>query len=228
MTDGTRGGQQPGRGDSAPSRSTTIIGGGASAVLLAVIGAAGGWVLAGDQEQPAAPPPRGATDSRTSVAETSSPPGRTTPARLSSSPSPTQASPSGLTVPELVGMDFEEAREELRDRQLGWQFVFGRGSSSSVRSTNPAPGTPVRRGVTVVVTVAGAAPPSEIPDLVGDSCNEAKDELVEDGFSPRYPTGRSGEVIAQQPAGGTIGRWNDIVQIWCGTGPSGDESARVQ
>ncbi|PZV95013.1 PASTA domain-containing protein [Micromonospora phaseoli] len=203
-----------------------LIGGGVAAVLLAVIGAAGGWVLAGDQQGSVATPPPAATGSRTPVAETSSPPGRPTPTRPSSSPS--QSRPTGLTVPELVGMDFEEAREELRDLGLGWQFVFGSGSSSSVRSTKPAPGTPVRRGITVVITVAGAAPPSEVPDLVGESCNDAKDELVEDGFSPRYPTGRSGVVTAQQPAGDTVGKWNDVVQIWCGTAPSGDESTSAR
>ncbi|MBX7269811.1 PASTA domain-containing protein [Micromonospora sp. Llam7] len=213
---------RPGVGDTGRNRTTLIVGGGLAAVLLAVIGAAGGWVLAGDQQRPVAAP-SGGTTSSTPVAQTSPPRERPTPTSTPSS-SPMTSRPSGLTVPDLVGMDFEDAREELRDRGLGWQFVFGSGSSSSVLSTRPAPGTPVRRGVTVVVTVAGAAPPNEVPDLLGESCGEARNELVEDGFSPRYPTGRSGTVTAQQPTGGTIARWNDIVRIWCGRAPNEDES----
>ncbi|GAB3853980.1 hypothetical protein GCM10029963_46220 [Micromonospora andamanensis] len=226
MTDGTTDGRS-GRGDTAPDRKRLIISGGAAAVLLAIIGAAGGWVLAGDQVGPD-PVASGATGTPTPTpaVRTSPPrerPTTTAPATPSTSPSPSR--PAGLTVPDLVGMDFEEAREELRDLGLGWQLVFGSGDSSSVSSTDPAPGTPVRRGVTVKVSVAGAAPPNEVPDLTGETCNEAGAELVDDGFSPRYPNGRSGTVSSQRPVGGTVGRWNDVVQIWCGTPPSADASA---
>ncbi|MFF5214069.1 PASTA domain-containing protein [Micromonospora sp. NPDC000442] len=226
MTDGTTDGR-PGRGDTDPGRTRLIIGGGAAAVLLAIIGAAGGWVLAGDQVRPG-PVSSGATGTPipSPTVRTSPPRERPTPNTAttpSNSPSPSR--PTGLTVPDLVGADFEEAREELRDLGLGWQLVFGSGDSSSVRSTDPAPGTPVRRGVTVKINVAGAAPPNEVPDLIGEACNEARDELVDDGFSPRYPNGRSGTVTSQQPPGGTVGRWNDVVQIWCGTPPTADASA---
>lgn len=207
---------RPGRGDGGPDR-TLIVGGSLAALLLAVIGAAGGWVLAGDQRPPTTAVPADAAGSRTpSPQPTKSPPrARPTSAAPPSSAAPTRS--AGLTVPDLVGMDFEEAREELRDRGLGWQFVFGSGDSSSVRSTNPAAGTPVKRGITVVINVAGQAPPNEVPDLLGEKCRDAGDELVDDGFSPRYPTGRSGTVTAQDPVGGTVLRWNDIVAISCGT-----------
>ncbi|WP_204035321.1 PASTA domain-containing protein [Micromonospora qiuiae] len=214
MNDGTTDGRS-GRGDAGPDRRL-IIGGGLAAVLLAIIGATGGWVLAGDRK-PTTPLSADATGGPTPSAQpTTSPPrSRPTPAAKPSSAAPAQ--PTGLTVPDLVGMDFEEAREELRDRGLGWRFVFGRGNSSSVRSTNPEAGTPVKRGITVVVNVAGAAPPNEVPDLIGDDCSDAKDRLVDDGFSPRYPTGKSGTVTAQDPPDGTMRQWNDIVSIWCGT-----------
>ncbi|MEV2237715.1 PASTA domain-containing protein [Micromonospora sp. NPDC049891] len=226
MTDGTRDGR-PGRGDTGPDRTRLIIGGGAAAVLLAIIGAAGGWVLAGDQASTdRVSSGATGTPTPTPAVRTSPPrdrPTATTPTTPSNNPSPSR--PTGLTVPDLVGTDFEEARDELRELGLGWQLVFGSGDSSSVRSTDPAPGTPVRRGVTVKVNVAGAAPPNEVPDLIGEKCNEAGAELVDDGFSPRYPNGRSGAVMSQQPSGGTVGRWNDVVQIWCGTPPSADASA---
>jgi hypothetical protein len=226
MTDGNTGGR-PGRDDTGSDRTRLIIGGGAAAVLLAIIGATGGWVLAGDQVKPG-PVSSGVTGSPTPAVPTSPPADRptpTTPTRPSSSPSRSPSRPAGLTVPDLIGANFEEAREELRELGLGWQLVFGSGDSSSVRSTDPAPGTPVRRGVTVKINVAGAAPPNEVPDLTGETCDEAGDELVDEGFSPRYPNGRSGTVTSQQPPGGTVGRWNDVVQVWCGTPPSADPSA---
>ena len=45
-----------------------------------------------------------------------------------------------------------------------------------------------------------ARPRAEVPDLVGDDCAEAADELVEAGLYPRYRSGRTGEVTAQEPA----------------------------
>ncbi|MEV6691258.1 PASTA domain-containing protein [Micromonospora sp. NPDC051196] len=207
-------------------RRTMLVGGGVAAVLLSVIGAAGGWVLAGDQKP---------TTNRSVVADGSRSPSaqatptpRERPTPTSASTSATAPRPTGLTVPDLVGMDFEEARDELRKRGLGWKFVFGSGDNPSVRSTDPAAGTPVKRGVTVSITVAGAAPLNEVPDLVGKRCREAAAELVDDGFSPRYPSGRSGTVTAQEPVGGTVGRWDDVVSIFCGTPPPDAESPSPQ
>ena len=215
MTDG-----QPEQADTRPDRKTMLVGGGVAAALLAVIGAAGGWVLAGDK-RPTAPP--AVADG--SLSPTPGPPAPSTPrVRPTPSSAPTSATPArptGLTVPDLVGMDFEEARNELRKRGLGWRFVWGSGDNPSVRSIDPVAGTPVRRGITVAVTVAGAAPPNEVPDLIEESCRDAAAELVDDGFSPRYPSGRSGTVTAQEPVGGTVGRWDDVVSIFCGT-PSPD------
>ncbi|PZG18762.1 penicillin-binding protein [Micromonospora craterilacus] len=226
MTDGTTD-RETGRDGTGPDRVTLMVGGGIAAALLAVIGSAGGWVLAGDEKSPVTAPVE-AADSRSPSAQTTPPPrGRPTPTTAApSSTAPTR--PTGLTVPDLVGMNFEEARHELRGLGLGWQFVFGNGNSSSVLSTNPTAGTPVQRGVTVVVTVTGSAPPNSVPDLLGMKCRDAGAELVDDGFSPRYPTGRSGTVTAQEPEGGAVRKWNDIVSISCGTASSGDESASPQ
>ncbi|QOC94581.1 PASTA domain-containing protein [Micromonospora craniellae] len=222
MTDGTtdRGEVRVGTG---PDRTRVVIGGGLAAVLLAVVGAAGGWMLAGDQEPPGTTT-LDASGSRAPTSEGEPTPREKPTTATSSQPARPAPNRTDLTVPELVGMDFEEAREELRDRGLRWEFVFGTGDSSSVRSTEPAGGSPVKRGTSVKVTVAGAAPESSVPDLVGDSCGEAQDELADDGFYPRYPTGKSGTVTTQQPTAGTVGRWNDVVQIWCGTTPSPESS----
>ncbi|WP_165521956.1 PASTA domain-containing protein [Micromonospora zingiberis] len=221
MTDGITDGR-PERADTRPDRTTMLVGGGVAAVLLAVIGAAGGWVLAGDQKPPQNPPVVADGSRSPSAAATPTPRERPTPSSAPTSATPPR--PTGLTVPDLVGLDFEEARDELRKRGLGWSFVFGSGDNSSVRSTDPPAGTPVRRGITVKVIVAGAAPPNEVPDLIGERCRDAGAELVDDGFSPRFPTGRTGTVTAQDPPGGTLRQWNDVVSISCGT-PADDEDS---
>lgn len=124
-------------------------------------------------------------------------------------------------MPPLIGTDFAEARDELRERRLGWRLVFGTGTGRTVARTSPAVGAEVRPGTTVHLYVTGPAPASTVPEVVGEECDDAADELVDDGFYPRYRSGRRGVVTRQEPAGGSTGNWNDPVAIWCGvTTPS--------
>ncbi len=200
MTDGQE--RQPVRDENGPNRTRLFVGGALAAVLLAVIGASTGWVLAGESEPPyparrvhrpptPAPRPPSRPNGRAEDRPTSTPPTR----------------PAGLTVPKLVGADFEQAREELRD--LGSAGGWCSGAGAARWSTSPSPGAPVKRGVTVVVWVAGPAPADTVPDLDGRACSDAADELVDAGFSPRYRTG-PGRSPPRSPPGalpvGTTGR----------------------
>ncbi|KAB1902662.1 PASTA domain-containing protein [Micromonospora sp. AMSO1212t] len=198
---------------SGPRRGRMLLGGGVAVILLAVIGASVGWILAGEPERPAErgdTAPVGAAS--TSASATTAPPTTTT-----ARPSGTRSSaPAGLTVPEVVGVDFEQARRDLRERRLGWRLVFGTGTGRTVERTSPAPGTPVKRGTTVTVWVAGPAPTVTVPDVGTLSCSDAADDLVEAGLYPRYATGRQGPVTAQQPVAGGTARWNDQVTLTCG------------
>ncbi|MEU2615065.1 PASTA domain-containing protein [Micromonospora sp. NPDC007271] len=220
MTDDGYPDRQPGLGDDpGPDRTRMLLGGGLAAVLLAVIGASGGWVLAGDAEPPTQPvasvpaqPPT--SDGTPTDASSGTPRQRPTGARTTT--------PAGLTVPEVVGTDFERARQELRDRKLGWRLVFGTGSGRNVQRASPAPGTPVRRGTTVTLWVAGPAPAVSVPDLIAQDCGDAADDLVAAGLYPGYRTGRRGPVTAQDPVGGATARWNDQVALTCGDEPSTD------
>ncbi|MFJ6196857.1 PASTA domain-containing protein [Micromonospora sp. NPDC092111] len=199
-----------------PGRATVLLGGALATVLLAAVGGTVGWVLA-DPGEPA-------TDPSSVAAPTSSPAGptgqpttsRPTAARTTTPPAPPVG--GGLTVPPLVGLDFEKARDELHDRRLGWRLVFGTGSGRAVTGTVPAAGTPVRPGTSVRVLVSGPAPEVDVPDMVGEDCAEAADELGERGLFPDYPTGRRGKVTAQVPAADTTAHWNDQVAISCETG----------
>jgi hypothetical protein len=225
MTDGNTGQQGPGGGGGGGAgRSTVVLGGGLVAVLLVAIGATGGWLLAGGDGASDGSPVASVSASGEPTAATTAPrpsTGRTTPSAPRTSAS---TKPTGLTVPPVVGTDFEDARETLRDRRLGWRLVFGTGVGRSVVRTSPEVGTEVTRGTTVQLYVAGPAPAATVPDLFGEDCAEAADDLGEDGFYPRYRSGRTGKVSRQEPVAGSTARWNDEISIWCGAGPPSSPS----
>ncbi|MEU6072488.1 PASTA domain-containing protein [Micromonospora sp. NPDC047074] len=208
--------------DAGPNRPNMLLRGGLAVVLLAAVGATGGWLLAGEDDTPV-PPSSAALDSPTGTPSVE----RSSAAR-STPPAPPKATPSrraGLTVPALIGEDFEDARDELRERRLGWRLVFGSGTGTTVERTSPAVGTGVEPGNTVTLYVSGPAPAATVPDVVGDKCGDAADDLVDEGFYPDYKAGRNGRVTRQDPAGDSTGRWNDQVSIWCGDEPEGGGSA---
>ncbi|SCF48281.1 PASTA domain-containing protein [Micromonospora matsumotoense] len=199
-----------------PGRGRLLLGGTLATVLLAAVGGTVGWVLAdpGTPETGSTPAAAGPGPASPSEAPTTA---RPTTARATTTPPPAATS-GGLTVPRLVGLDFEKARDELHDRKLGWRLVFGAGSGRTVTRTVPAQDTSVRPGTTVRVEVSGPAPEVEVPDLVGEDCADAADELGDVGLFPRYPTGNRGEVVAQVPAADATAHWNDQVAISCGGG----------
>ncbi|MFJ8686018.1 PASTA domain-containing protein [Micromonospora wenchangensis] len=197
-----------------PGRGRLLLGGALATVLLAAVGGTVGWVLAdpGDPETGATPAAAASGPSTPVDTPTTA---RPTTARATTPPPPA-ATGGGLTVPRLVGLDFEKARDALHDRKLGWRLVFGTGSGRTVTRTVPAQDTSVKPGTTVRVEVSGPAPEVEVPDLIGEDCDDAADELGEAGLFPRYPTGNRGEVTAQVPAADATAHWNDQVAISCG------------
>jgi hypothetical protein len=143
------------------------------------------------------------------------------------SPSPTTApsqtaAPDTFGVPDVTTADFQTARTKLRSLKLGWQLVFEGGdpADASVRATEPAAGTPVRKGTTIKIFVRGAAPLATVPEVKGKPCAEAAGLIVEQGLYPAYDTGRDGTVLNQTPAATDppASHWNDQVHIGCATG----------
>ncbi|WP_235966236.1 PASTA domain-containing protein [Micromonospora rubida] len=228
MTDGNTARETyPGEPDGSGSgRLAKLLGGGLAVVLLAAVGATGGWLLAAEDDPPSGRNADAGATVPATPSETPSPTVRTT---APSAPRPSASTPStpsgGLTVPPVVGTDFEDARDELRDLRLGWRLVFGTGSGRDVRSAEPPVGSAVRRGTTVALYVAGPAPEVSVPDLLDDDCSEAADDLVEEGLYPRYRTGRAGIVTAQDPEPDSTSYWNATVTLTCGeesAEPSGE------
>ncbi|MEU7586435.1 PASTA domain-containing protein [Micromonospora sp. NPDC049230] len=225
MTDTNTGSQDAAGGGT--SRASVLLGGGLAVVLLAAIGATGGWLLAGDGDPPSRDPLAAATTTAPPTSRATAPrpsTGRATPSAVRTSATATRG--SGLTVPPVVGTDFEQARDVLREQRLGWRLVFGGGSGRTVESTSPTVGTEVARGTTVQLQVAGPAPAAEVPDVVGKDCAKAVDDLIDEGLYPRYISGRNGKVARQEPVEDGPARWNDEVSIWCGSGAPEQPTAK--
>ncbi|MGW0434638.1 PASTA domain-containing protein [Micromonospora sp. NPDC003197] len=212
--DGTPGGQSAGSG-----RMSLVAGSVVAIVLFATVGAVGGWLLAKSEqgdESPLAQATPTTAPSATSAAKTTQKPVK---------PTTKQTTPPAgqVVMPDLVGRNFKDARQELRDQGLKWVFRFGgAGQNNTIASTVPAAGESVRSGRIVQVFVIGEAPRVVVPNVVGLSCQQAAAKLVEAGLEPEYAKTDSGTVTKQKPEATAEKRWNDQVQIHCGQ--DGEES----
>ncbi|HET8684692.1 MAG TPA: PASTA domain-containing protein [Micromonosporaceae bacterium] len=180
-------------------------------LVLAVIGGAVGWLAAGEGTDVADP---GGTSAPPTVEPTVTP---TSPQPTAASATPSGQPAGSFALPDVTGLDFQQARRQLRDLKLGVQLVFAQeGEDTKVGRTEPAAGSTVRRGITVKVFVGGQAPLATVPGVVGLACADAAAVVVDHGLFPRYPTGRLGTVWKQDPEPGTgTLRWNDQVTVWC-------------
>jgi len=158
---------------------------------------------------PVEPPPTTTPPASPSPSPTASP----TP-----SPSPS-ASPDRFVLPGLADLDFQVARTRVRDLKLGWSLVFeGPGTDATVRTTDPTPGSTVKRGDTIKIYVRGTAPLAMVPAVTGLTCDHAADLIVDAGLYPTYTTGRTGTVLSQSTQATDLStlRWNDHLSITCG------------
>jgi hypothetical protein len=187
----------------------------AAVVVLAVVGGTAGWILAG-RGTPQVP----VADRSPSVVESEASSAPAVPTEASATPTATGQPPrEGFALPDLTNVDFETARKQLRERGLGVQLYFGTtGEDRSVDHTVPGAGQLVRRGNTIKVYVRGQAPMATVPGVVGLPCNQAGSIVADHGLTPRYVTGRAGNVYQQDPMPGSdTVRWNDTLRLYCGT-----------
>jgi len=130
------------------------------------------------------------------------------PAQLPKGSAVTLVVSSGLeepTIPDVRGMTFDEAREALEalDLEVDQQPVPGRRGDERVLGTDPDIGDTVERGSRVTVFVAGGEG-VEVPDVVGDDLDEAREELEDEGLEVGSVLGAGdGEVFSTFPGPGT-------------------------
>ena len=190
----------------------------ATLVLLLGLGGAIFGINAASRPHSANPTPLPQGAGTPTPASTVTPTPTATPTSVpttTSAPLPTDTFP----LPKLAGADFKAARAKVRDLKLGWRLEFeGAGTDQTVRATDPAGGTLVKRGTTIKIFVKGAAPKAVVPTVKGKSCEDAAALIVEAGLYPKYPTGRAGVVLTQTPTSANL-VWNDEMEISCGTAP---------
>jgi hypothetical protein len=136
------------------------------------------------------------------------------------SPTPsTTPTTADFELPDVSGVDFRQARDQLRTLKLGVTVTFTSGGDGDykVDTTTPAAHAIVHKGVTVKLMVDGAAPLVTVPNLRGHGCSEVAGLLSDAGLFPAYPAGRKGVVLAQDPEpDATDVHWNDKVSVTCG------------
>lgn len=135
---------------------------------------------------------------------------------VSSDPSPGEAlranSPVSLTVstaavvPDIRGMDIDEARAELED--AGFTVVDGPAETDedvldgkAVR-TEPSADELVDAKTTTVRLIPSNS--VRVPMVLGDSVGSAVDKLRERGLRPKVDAGRNGVVYGQNPLPGRV------------------------
>jgi serine/threonine-protein kinase len=128
-----------------------------------------------------------------------------------------------VEVPDVVGLDDQEALEILSDAELGGNVVQRDDDApqGQVVGQSPGPGRLVKRGSPVTIFVSSGA--VTVPDVTGVSRKQAVTALKQEGFTPSVveePTTdpiEDGIVIGQNPPAGTRGQRGDLVTITVGT-----------
>ncbi|MES4905152.1 MULTISPECIES: Stk1 family PASTA domain-containing Ser/Thr kinase [unclassified Streptomyces] len=132
--------------------------------------------------------------------------------------------PPRTKVPNVVGMPLKQAKQQISDANLSVGEVTEDFSDEtpqgSVLSTDPKAGT-TRRPDTPVGIMVSRGPKIEIPDVIGESEEDARAELTEAGFTVEIASERvfsdedKGSVADQSPAadGGAVGAKGDKVTL---------------
>jgi eukaryotic-like serine/threonine-protein kinase len=127
-----------------------------------------------------------------------------------------------VTVPSVVGQTVADATQTLHSENLSVGATSSKTSSTTkgeVISTDPAPGAKVAKNsqVDLVVSAGTTVTKVTVPPVVGQQFTAAGEALTNAGlsFKPNYVTSTKppGQVIAQNPAGGTSTASTTVVKL---------------
>ena len=134
-----------------------------------------------------------------------------------------------ITVPDLTNYVQADAEQQLKDlgvSVLVTQAVDTTVASGAVIRTDPAAGSQVAAGSTVVVYISRpqVATTTKVPSLIGMSAEDARTLLVQNHLglgsqSEQYSDQPVGTVISQDPAAGATAKLNGRVNIVVSAGP---------
>ena len=147
--------------------------------------------------------------------------------------------PAPVTVPSVTGLNLADATSALEADDL----VVGNTSEQSdetvpegdVISQDPAAGTEVEAGsaVDLVISTGPATVPATVPNVVDDSLAvatgkiEAADLVVGNTSEQSSETVPEGDVISQDPVGGTEVEAGSAVDLVISSGPSGGDNITI-
>ena len=130
-----------------------------------------------------------------------------------------------VVLPDVTGQRSKQARRTLADK--GLQVREDQRPSSSVRAglvigTEPPAGTEVERGSRVTLLISSGPRLVEVPSVIGLQQDLAESTLRGEGLIPdieqRDSDAPEGEVIAQDPAGGSTVKRHTTVTVVVSTG----------
>lgn len=134
--------------------------------------------------------------------------------------------PARLLAPDVVGLSVAEAERTLVAAGLvpDERRVFAEKKRGTVVEQVPKAGTRVQKGDSVVVTVSKGRGRTSVPDVVGQTREDAETALEGAGLVPRAVTVGSsqpeGTVTAQNPAAGEQVTRGATVRINVSSGPA--------
>jgi beta-lactam-binding protein with PASTA domain/predicted Ser/Thr protein kinase len=119
--------------------------------------------------------------------------------------------PGEASVPTVAGLPEDEASDQLT--AAGFEPRVERAFSDEVRrgrviDTQPGPGSVIERGSTVIMRVSRGVEQVEVPDVVGESEDNARSTLEDSGLrvgrvtEKESPDEEPGTVLEQDPAAG--------------------------
>ncbi|MEU8518596.1 Stk1 family PASTA domain-containing Ser/Thr kinase [Streptomyces sp. NBC_01216] len=136
--------------------------------------------------------------------------------------------PEVVTVPHLRGKPLAEAREILEREGLGTGVVtrvFDRSvAQGAVIGSDPEPGTE-RSPDSAVALVVSKGAPIDVPDVTGESVEDATAALREAGLTVRIASERihspqdAGTIAAQSPSEGSRAARGDVITLTVSKGP---------
>ncbi|MCK8433750.1 Stk1 family PASTA domain-containing Ser/Thr kinase [Streptomyces sp. D2-8] len=131
-----------------------------------------------------------------------------------------------VTVPSVTGLNVDEAKEKLEGDKYEFKIETKTRTSpeepGKVLDQNPTTGEEVEKGSTITLTVAKEAEKSTVPDVLGRSCDEAKQQMQASnlvGNCTEVETdddNQVGKVIQTTPQAGTSVDPNSSVNIQIG------------
>jgi serine/threonine-protein kinase len=132
-----------------------------------------------------------------------------------------------VPVPNVVGLSLDEASQSLKDAGLTLGDTKAKPSEADrnqVLKVSPAVGESVPEGSKVDVTYASGN--NKVPDVTGDTVDEAQAKLENAGFHLGNQTQQEsadktpGTVLSQSVAGGQTARLGSNVNIVVATAPA--------